>query len=422
MQGRPISGAKTLMVIPMTDATFTGPAPQRRLPLPEFIAMLAFLFATIAFSIDAMLPALPDIAADLTPDNVNRAQLILTSFVAGMGLGTLFAGPLSDALGRKRTITLGFGIYISATIAALYAETLEFLLIARFVQGLGAAGPRIVGLALVRDLYEGREMARISSFVMMIFIMIPAVAPTLGAGIIALSDWHGVFLAFIAFAVIGALWLNIRQAETLPPENRRPLRVASLYAAAREVLSDRQVMLATLILTLGFGQMFGLLSSAQQLFGETYGKGENFHLWFAAMAVLSGSGTVLNATFVMRFGMRRIAKWAYVMQTFVSGIALMLILTGVLPQGLEFPLFFFWAVSVFFMAGVTFGNLNALALQRMGHIAGMAASIVAAISTLAAVVIAAPVGLLYDGTAIPAITATLLCSALAWALMRGLND
>ncbi len=406
----------------MTDVSQPGLAQQHRLPLPEFIAMLAFLFATIAFSIDAMLPALPDIAADLTPDNVNRAQLILTTFVAGMGLGTLFAGPISDALGRKRTITIGFGIYIAATIAALYADSLEFLLIARFVQGLGAAGPRIVGLALVRDLYEGREMARISSFVMMIFIMIPAVAPTLGAGIIAISDWHGVFLAFIAFAVIGALWLNIRQAETLPPAARRPLRVGTLYAAAREVLSDRQVMLATLILTLGFGQMFGLLSSAQQLFGETYGKGENFHLWFAAMALLSGSGTILNATFVMRFGMRRIAKWAYVMQTIVSGIALTLILSGVLPQGLEFPVFFFWAVSVFFMAGVTFGNLNALALQRMGHIAGMAASIVAAISTLAAVLIAAPVGLLYNGTAIPAITATLVCSGLAWVLMRRLDD
>ncbi|WP_244297727.1 multidrug effflux MFS transporter [Paracoccus marcusii] len=406
----------------MTDVSHPGLAQQQRLPLPEFIAMLAFLFATIAFSIDAMLPALPDIAADLTPDNVNRAQLILTTFVAGMGLGTLFAGPLSDALGRKRTITIGFGIYIAATIAAIYADSLELLLVARFVQGLGAAGPRIVGLALVRDLYEGREMARISSFVMMIFIMIPAVAPTLGAGIIAISDWHGVFLAFIAFALIGALWLNIRQAETLPPAARRPLRIGTLYAAAREVLSDRQVMLATLILTLGFGQMFGLLSSAQQLFGETYGKGENFHLWFAAMALLSGSGTVLNATFVMRFGMRRIAKWAYVMQTIVSGLALTLILSGVLPQGLEFPVFFFWAVSVFFMAGVTFGNLNALALERMGHIAGMAASIVAAISTLAAVLIAAPVGLLYNGTAIPAITATLICSGLAWALMRRLND
>ncbi|WDA11760.1 multidrug effflux MFS transporter [Paracoccus marcusii] len=406
----------------MTDVSHPGLAQQQRLPLPEFIAMLAFLFATIAFSIDAMLPALPDIAADLTPDNVNRAQLILTTFVAGMGLGTLFAGPLSDALGRKRTITIGFGIYIAATIAAIYADSLELLLVARFVQGLGAAGPRIVGLALVRDLYEGREMARISSFVMMIFIMIPAVAPTLGAGIIAISDWHGVFLAFIAFALIGALWLNIRQAETLPPAARRPLRIGTLYAAAREVLSDRQVMLATLILTLGFGQMFGLLSSAQQLFGETYGKGENFHLWFAAMALLSGSGTVLNATFVMRFGMRRIAKWAYVMQTIVSGLALTLILSGVLPQGLEFPVFFFWAVSVFFMAGVTFGNLNALALQRMGHIAGMAASIVAAISTLAAVLIAAPVGLLYNGTATPAITATLICSGLAWVLMRRLND
>lgn len=406
----------------MTDVSHPGLAQQQRLPLPEFIAMLAFLFATIAFSIDAMLPALPDIAVDLTPDNMNRAQLILTTFVAGMGLGTLFAGPLSDALGRKRTITIGFGIYIAATIAAIYADSLELLLVARFVQGLGAAGPRIVGLALVRDLYEGREMARISSFVMMIFIMIPAVAPTLGAGIIAISDWHGVFLAFIAFALIGALWLNIRQAETLPPAARRPLRIGTLYAAAREVLSDRQVMLATLILTLGFGQMFGLLSSAQQLFGETYSKGENFHLWFAAMALLSGSGTVLNATFVMRFGMRRIAKWAYVMQTIVSGLALTLILSGVLPQGLEFPVFFFWAVSVFFMAGVTFGNLNALALQRMGHIAGMAASIVAAISTLAAVLIAAPVGLLYNGTAIPAITATLICSGLAWALMRRLND
>lgn len=406
----------------MTDASLPGLAQHRRLPLPEFIAMLAFLFATIAFSIDAMLPALPDIAADLTPQNVNRAQLILTSFVAGMGLGTLFAGPISDALGRKRTITIGFAIYIAATIAALYADTLEFLLVARFVQGLGAAGPRIVGLALVRDLYEGREMARISSFVMMIFIMIPAVAPTLGAGIIAVWDWHGVFVAFILFALIGALWLNIRQAETLPPAARRPLRVGTLYSAAREVLLDRQVMLATLVLTLGFGQMFGLLSSAQQLFGETYGKGEQFHLWFAAMALLSGSGTVLNATFVMRFGMRRIAKWAYVMQTVVSAVALTLILTGVLPRGLEFPLFFFWAVSVFFMAGVTFGNLNALALQRMGHIAGMAASIVAAISTLAAVLIAAPVGLLYNGTAIPAMAATLICSALAWALMRGLAD
>ncbi|MFI0396889.1 MFS transporter [Paracoccus jiaweipingae] len=384
--------------------------------------MLAFLFATIAFSIDAMLPALPDIAASLTPDNVNRAQLILTSFVFGMGLGTLFAGPISDAIGRKPAITAGFAIYIAAAAAALFAQSLEVLLICRFIQGVGASGPRIVGLALVRDLYAGREMARITSFVMMVFIMIPALAPSLGAGMIWLGGWHAVFIAFICFALIGGLWLNLRQDETLPPERRRPLKAGPLGAAIREVLTDRQVVLCIIVLTLGFGQMFGLLSSAQQLFGEAYGKGDQFPLWFAAMALLSGSGTIVNARLVMRLGMRRIARAAYLMQIISSGLFAICLFGDLLPDILRFPAFFLWAVSVFFMAGVTFGNLNALALQRMGHIAGMTASIVAAASTLLAVVIAAPVGLSYDGTALPITLATLICSALAWLLMGRMTD
>ncbi|MDO5646564.1 multidrug effflux MFS transporter [Paracoccus sp. (in: a-proteobacteria)] len=397
-------------------------APQRRLPLPEFIAMLALLSATIAFSIDAMLPALPEIAQALTPENINRAQLILTAFVAGMGFGTLFAGPISDAIGRKPAISIGFGIYIIGALAAVFANSLDLLLIARFVQGIGAAGPRIVSMALIRDLYQGREMARITSLTMMIFILVPAIAPALGAGIIWAVGWHGVFAAFIVFGLIGALWVNIRQAETLPPMARRPLRLRPLIAAGAEVVRDRQVMLATVVVTLGFGQMFALLSSAQQLFGEAYGKGAEFPFWFAMMALLSGAGTILNAGFVVRFGMRRIATWAYVMQTCVSGVMLALLMTDALPDALRFPAFFIWATSVFFMAGVTFGNLNALALQRMGHIAGTAASVISSISTLAAVLIAAPVGLLYDGTALPVVTATLICSATAWALMGRLRD
>ncbi len=391
--------------------------PIRRLPLPEFIGMLAFLFATIAFSIDAMLPALPQIAADLTPDDVNRAQLILTSFVFGMGLGTLFAGPVSDAIGRKLTITLGFVLYSLAALAALFAQSLEMLLIARFIQGFGAAAPRIVALALVRDLYSGREMARITSLVMMIFIMVPAMAPSVGALVISVSGWHGVFVVFVLFAVIGTAWLNLRQAETLTAANRRPLRLATLWNGAKEVLRDRQVVFSMIVMTLGYGQMFALLSSAQQLFGETYGKGDHFPLWFAAMALLSGSGSVLNARLVLRLGMRRLARGAYVMQTCVSAVMLILVAADLLPGFLQFPLFFIWAVSVFFMAGVTFGNLNALALQRMGHIAGMAASVIAAISTIAAVLIAAPVGLAFDGSATPVIAATLICSGLAWFLM-----
>ncbi|WEJ79726.1 Bcr/CflA family efflux MFS transporter [Paracoccus versutus] len=399
-----------------------NPQPTRGQPLPEFIAMLALIFAVIAFSIDSMLPALPEIAAALTPQNVNRAQLVLTSFVGGLGLGLLVGGPLSDALGRKPVITAGFALYALAAVAAIFADSLDLLLAARFVQGIGAAAPRIVALAMVRDLYQGREMARITSFVMMIFILVPAVAPSIGAVVIHFVGWRGVFGSFVVLALIGSLWLNLRRPETLPEAARRPLNLRSLAASAREVMGNGQVQLVTVVMTLGFGQMFALLSSAQQLFVDTYGKGESFPLWFAAMALLSGSGTVLNARYVVRLGMRRIVGWAYAMQVVVSGAMTVLVFCDLLPEALRFPAFFFWAVSVFFMAGVTFGNLNAMALQRMGHVAGMAASVVGALSTLGAVLIAAPVGLLYDGTARPIVLATLVCSAVALMLMRGVRE
>ncbi|MDP3340933.1 multidrug effflux MFS transporter [Frigidibacter sp.] len=391
----------------------------RRLPMPEFVAMLATLFAIIAFSIDAMLPALPQIAAELVPSDVNRAQLILTAFVLGMGVGTLFAGPISDATGRKIAITGGFALYIIGAVMAWRAQSIEMMLFARFLQGLGAAGPRIVSLALIRDLYQGREMARVTSFVMMIFILVPAFAPLVGSVVIdATGGWRGIFGAFILFGLIGVLWLNLRQPETLPPAKRRPLTVVSLAAAAREVLADREVRVYTVVMTLGFGQMFAVLSSSQQLFSETYGRGDSFPLWFAAMALLAGTGSILNARVVVRMGMRRIAILAYMIQTWISAVMLLLALTGVLPAWAEFPAFFLWVTSVFFMAGVTFGNLNALALQRMGHIAGMAASIVAAVSTILSMVIAAPLGLMFDGTAMPLIVGVLVCSAIAWWLMR----
>ena len=391
------------------------------LSMPEFTAMLAMLFATIAFSIDAMLPALPQIAAELTPDRINSAQLVLTSFVLGMGVGTFLSGPISDATGRKVAITAGFAIYMVAAVVAARAQTLESLLIARFVQGLGAAGPRIVALAMVRDIYSGREMARVTSFVMMVFILIPAFAPAIGQGIIAVTGWRGVFWAFVLFGLVAAIWLNLRQPETLPSERRRPLRPAPLWSAAREVLANREVRIYIAVLTLGFGQMFALLSSAQQLFAA-YGQGPHFPMWFALMALLSGSGTVLNARFVMRLGMRRIATDAYLMQICSSTLTLALLLSGILAGNWAFAVIFLWSVTVFFMAGVTFGNLNALAMQEMGHIAGMAASVVAAISTVAAVAVAAPVGLMFNGTATPIVLATLICSGVAWLLMRRTMD
>lgn len=387
--------------------------PANRQSLPEFIAMQAVIVAVVAYSIDSMVPALPQIAQVLTPDNVNRAQFVLTAFMAGMALGTLGAGPLSDSFGRKRVMTLGFAIYAVAAVAAVFANSLWLLLLARFVQGFGAAAPRIVSMALVRDRYEGREMARITSFVMMIFILVPAVAPMIGTGIISFAGWRGVFGSFVVLALIGALWLNLRSEETLPPSARRPLSIPSIARAVREVLGDRQIQIIIVVISLGFGQMFSLLSSAQQIYVDVFDKGAAFPFWFAAMALLSSLGTMLNMRYVLRKGMRWMVRAAYLMQTVVSGIMLVLVVGDLVPEAYKFAAFFVWAVSVFSMAGVTFGNLNAMAMQRKGHIAGTTASAVSAISTLGAVLIAGPVGQAFNGTILPLVLATLVCSALA---------
>ncbi|WP_108481961.1 multidrug effflux MFS transporter [Oceaniglobus ichthyenteri] len=392
--------------------------PQRALSQGEFIALMAMMMATVAFSIDAMLPVLPEIAAELSPDAPNKSQLILTSFVMGMGLGTFFAGPISDAIGRKTTILAGFALYAFGAIVATFAPTLETLLFARLVQGLGAAGPRIVSTAMIRDLYAGRRMAQILSFVTMIFILVPAIAPFTGSLIIAAFGWRSIFVAFVGFSMIGAFWMTLRQPETLAPEHRRALAFAPLKRALVEVVSHPMVRLYIAVLSLGFAQLFAMLSSIQQLFDEVFGRGDSFPLWFMAIAIVSGSATVINARLVMRLGMRRLAIAAFSSQTVISAVLLLANSAGIVPAPLAFPLFFVWVVSVFFLAGLTFGNLNALALEPMGHIAGMAASTVGGVSTVLSVLIAVPIGLAFNGTTLPVMMGTFLCSALAWWLMR----
>ncbi len=400
----------------MTD--ISPAAARQRLPLPEFTAMLAMLFATIAFSIDAMLPAFPAIAAELTPDAPNRAQLILSAFIMGMGVGTLFVGPMSDAWGRKPVIGGALALYAVGALLAHYAPSLELLLLARAIQGLGASGPRIAGIALARDLYEGREMARVMSFVMMVFMVVPALAPMIGVGIIAIAGWRGIFLAFMLFGLIAFCWLTIRQGETLAPADRRPLSVSTILSGVREVLANREVRIFTAVMTLGFGQMMGLLSSIQQIFAETYGRTAEFPYWFALIAAFSATASFLNGKLVMTVGMKRLAELSYLALMGFSALMLVLIWSGLFTGSAAFAVFFIWATSVFFIAGFTFGNLNALAMQKMGHLAGIASSVIAAISTVLAVAIAAPVGQAFDGTAVPAMAGAILCSGLAFLLMR----
>ena len=384
----------------------------------EFIALQAMLMAITAFAIDAMLPALPDIAQQLSPGNPNRAQLIVTSFVLGMGIGTLFAGPISDAYGRKPVIIAGFAVFCVGAALASVAQSLEMLLAARVLQGLGVAAPRIVPVALIRDLYSGREMASIISFATMIFMLMPAVAPAFGTVIIQGFGWRGLFASFIVFALFSALWLGLRQPETLPPANRRPLRPKLLWQGLREVLSHHTVVMCIAVMTMGFGVLFGTLSSTQQIFDITFRRGESFALWFGLIALLSLPAGFLNARLVGRLGMRRLVTLTFLAQLGITVIVLVLIRSAILPDQYAFAAYVVWAVSVFSMANIVFGNLNAIALAPLGHIAGLASSIVIAAATVLAVAVAAPLGLMFDGTPVPLLVGVTVLLALAIGLMQ----
>ena len=388
----------------------------------EFVAMVAMLFATVAFSTDAMLPAFPSMAAELTPDAPNRIQLVIAAFMAGLGIGTFVTGPISDAYGRKPVVIGGVAVFIIGALIAYFAQSLEVLLAGRLLQGLGATGPRIGPLAMLRDLYSGRKMAQLTSIIMAVFMLFPAVAPFIGSQIIAIADWRAVFLAFILFAVLGALWLALRQGETLAPANRRPLRLGPLASAAREVVSNPMVMLFTLALTLGFTQLLAVISSIQQVYDISFGLADSFPLWFAGGALIAASGTILNATLVMRLGMRRLALLAFSAQVVVTAAALAVTWTGLVSGTAAFAVWFFWSTSVFFAAGLIFGNLNALALQPLGHIAGTASSLITGISTVIAAMLAIPIGLAFDGTPAPLMAGNLICAALAVLILRRTVD
>lgn len=402
------------------NAPHTAPiTTPRRLALPEFIAMMAMVFAMVAFSVDGMLPALPEIGAVISPDDINKAQVVLTSFIFGMGIGTFFTGPLSDAYGRKPVIFFGTVLYVIGALLASVSNSFETMVAARVIQGLGVAGPRVVALAIVRDIYNGRQMASILSYTMLIFTLVPAVAPAVGAVIIAFFGWRAVFLGFVIFGVLVIGWLMIRQPETLAPENRKPFRLPRLIAATKECFANRTFTLSTAAQVLSFAMLFSTLSSTQQIMFDSYGLNETFPAWFALIALLAGSASILNARFVMRLGMRRMAGLGYANVTILSSIVLMAAALG----GIPFWLYIVWTTSLFFMAGLVIGNLNALAMEPVGHIAGLAASIIGAFATVAGVIIAVPIGLAFDGTAVPLAIGALVLSALGIIVVRfGLTD
>jgi len=369
-----------------------------RISTPEFVAIMAMLVATVALSTDGILPALTMIANDMTPDDHNRAQFVLSFFVVGMAAGTFVMGPLSDSFGRKRVIYSGAVMYIFCALICATTDNYTLLLLARIGQGIGAAAPRVVAQALIRDFYQGREMARISSFVMIIFASVPALAPLLGSFVMLAFEWQAIFGLFIVFVAISTIWMAVRIDESVPAHKRIPFRLSTISAAVKEVLKYSVIVTSIIGLIFAYCILFVAIFLVQPVFDQVYDRSASFPYWFALIAILSASSSFLNSQLVGRLGMSALINAAFRVQAALSIAMLLLWYIGVLQDTIGFAFFVTWIFSLFFMAGMTIGNLTALAMEPVGHIAGTAASVISALATIGSVIFAAILGQFFDGT------------------------
>jgi DHA1 family bicyclomycin/chloramphenicol resistance-like MFS transporter len=368
----------------------------------EFVVLMALIISMVALAIDGILPALPEIASDLGVTKINDSQYMISILFAGMAIGQMIFGPMSDSIGRKNAINFGFAIFIIGCLVSLLAQTFTVMLIGRFLQGLGAAGPRIVSTALVRDRYEGREMARVMSFVMTIFILVPVVAPALGQAILIFADWRGIFWMFLILSFIALSWFNLRQPETLPLDNRVKFSIEQILLDIKYICAIPAAVGYTIAAGIVFGAFLGYLSSSQQIFQQQYGLGDQFVVYFGVLAASIGVASLVNAKLVMLFGMRRLSLGAIFSITLLSVPFYFLsqYYAGNPPLGQVMT----YLLAVFFFVGILFGNLNALAMEPLGAVAGLGAAVVGSLSTLISVVLGVAISSAYDGTILPLVS------------------
>jgi DHA1 family bicyclomycin/chloramphenicol resistance-like MFS transporter len=378
----------------------------------EFIVLVALLTAMVAMSIDTMLPAIGQIAQELGAEHPNDQQHVLTSFFVGLTAGTLIYGPISDSTGRKPAILVGLAIYSIGSLLCYSAENFLSILAGRAMQGFGAAAPRNVSIAMVRDGQAGNAMARVMSFVMSVFMLVPVVAPAVGQLALWAGSWRHIFAGFLVISLIACLWLTIRQPETLPRHKRAQFSLPRLIAAAEETLTTPVTLGYTLAVGCIFGAFVCYLSSSAQVFQLQYDQGDYFPLWFGGLAIAIAAAMIVNGKLVMKLCMRMLSKWA--LRGFIATSALFLLLslaTGGHPPIWALGLYFF---ANFFCSGMIFGNYNAMAMEPMGHIGGMAAAVTGFISSLIAVATGAIIGQFYGGSITPIALGFTILGCCAW--------
>ena len=381
----------------------------------EFTILMALLISIVAISIDALLPALGVIGRDFAVTNQNQVQLIIGCIFGGMAVGQLVAGPMSDALGRKPVLYAGIVLYLAGSVFCYFADSFNMLLVGRIIQGLGVAAPYVTAVSVVRDKYSGRDMASVMSLVMMIFILVPAIAPSLGQAVMHFADWRAIFLLYIGYSIVIGLWIMLRLEETLPPSHRTPHKFSAFAHSLRIILNNRTTTIYTICMGLCFGSFIGYLGASQQIFQDQFGVGEKFSLYFGGLALVLGLASLMNSKFVVRLGMRYICTHAMGAIVVASLIFLGL---HVIVDSITLPMFLIYASILFFSFGLMFGNLNAIAMEPMGEVAGMASAIIGSVSSVISLVIGTFVGQMYNNTLIPIAFGFLGCGIIAYILMR----
>ena len=365
----------------------------------EFIGLMAMLMALNALAIDIMLPGLQQIGAALGVENENHRQYVVSAYLFGFGLAQLAYGPISDRYGRRKPMLFGLAVYVISSLAVVAVPSFAGLLVLRVIQGIGSAAMRVITISIVRDIYGGRAMAEVMSLIMMVFMIVPVIAPGTGQIILLFGDWHLIFVFMAVVALAVAAWMYFRLPETLHEEDVRPFTVASVLGGFRIVLTNRVALCYTIASMFIFGALFGFINSAQQIYVGIYGLGVWFSAAFAAVAVFMAFSSFVNARLVGRFGMRGLSHASLLGFVAVTGVWLLLQILG--PQPMPFALFLAFFALAMFQFGWIGSNFNSLAMEPLGHVAGTASSVLGFMGTIGGGLIGALIGQAFDGTALP---------------------
>lgn len=384
-----------------------SPPPKIKAGQREIVLLLASFMAMNAFAIDTMLPALPQIGAELGVEEDNRRQLVILSYIFGFGASQLFWGPLADRFGRKKILAGGVAFYFLFALIAAAARDFTLLIAARFLMGASGAVSRVMVTAITRDLYEGERMAKVMSLTMMVFMVIPVIAPSVGQLLLFLGDWRLIFYGLAFYGLVVLLWSGIRLPETLKPQYRRTLDLSSIGQGIGMALKDRLSLGYTLALTFVFGGLIAYLASIQQIVEMTFGRPETIGIVFAIIAAPMSVASWGNSRIVERFGLRNVGHWG------MLGFATMCLIHWLWASTIGENLWVFAILqSLTFMCfAFTTANFGTLAMDNMAEIAGTASSTQGTLSTLGASTLGLIVGQSYDGSQMP---------YLAWLSLFGL--